>query len=156
MKKIVISFSLLVNGYIAFAQDKAGASLDHDPDKLKIIPDKILEFGIPLLFLFLLLNTVVAVLKHRAEHQLKLRMVDRGVSEESLLKIFRDANMMATLQPLKWFLFTAANAIGLASLHLLKNYLVNQSGYLAVAIILLFNALAFGVYYNILSKKINT
>lgn len=135
-------------------QDTTTTALDYDPDKLKIIPDKVFEFGIPLLFIFLLLNTIVTILKNRAEHQLKLKLIEKEIPEETLIKIFKESNVLAKLQPLKWFLFTFATAIALLVIHLCRNFLINQSGYLAMAIFLLFISAAFFIYYNILSKKV--
>ena len=155
LKKITITAAILIINLQCFAQDKTvNNELTYDPEKLKIIPDKVLEFGIPLLFIFLLLNTVVAILKNRAENQLKLKLIEKGIPDETLLKIFKESNAISKLQPLKWFLFSLASAAGLLTIHFSRNYLVNQSGYLAVGIILLFLSAAFFLYYNILSKKV--
>lgn len=154
-KKIFITISFLLTGFIGFAQDiRETHTLNYDPDKLKIIPDKVFEIGLPLLFIFMLLNTIVSVLKNRAEHQLKLKMVDKGVSDEALTKIFKESNTIAKLQPLKWFLFSLAISISLFIIHFTRNYLVNQSGYFAVGMFLLFISVSFFIYYNILQKKI--
>ena len=105
-------------------------------------------------FIFLLLNTLISILKNRAEQQLKLKIIEKGVSEETLVKIFKESNTIVKLQPLKWFLFSIATATALVTIHFSRNYLVNQSGYLAVGIFLLFISAAFLIYYNILSKKV--
>lgn len=140
---------------MCFGQDTVeNHTLNYDPDKLKIIPDKVFEFGIPLLLIFLLLNTLVSILKSRAEQQLKLKMIEKGVSDETLIKIFKESNAIAKLQPLKWFLFSIASAIALVAIHFSRNYLVNQSGYLAVGIFLLFLSAAFLIYYSILTRKV--
>ena len=154
-KKLFISVTLSILNIICFGQTTIQTnSLNYDPDKMKIIPDKVFEMGIPLLFIFLLLNTIVAILKSRAENQLKLRMVDKGVSEETLIKIFKESNAIARLQPLKWFLFTLATGVSLLIIHFSQNYLLKHSGYFAVGIILLFLSAAFLIYYNVLKKKI--
>jgi len=154
LKKITLTTGTLVTNIICFAQDKTENNiLTYDPEKLKIIPDKVFEFGIPLLFIFLLLNMVVAMLKNRAENQLKIKLVEKGVSDETLVKIFKETNAISKLQPLKWFLFSLATAAGLLTIHFSCNYLINQSGYLAVGIILLFLSIAFFIYYNILARK---
>ena len=83
LKKITITAAILIINLLCFAQDKTvNNELTYDPEKLKIIPDKVLEFGIPLLFIFLLLNTVVAILKNRAENQLKLKLIEKGIPDE--------------------------------------------------------------------------
>jgi len=155
-RKILITMGVLLSNLICFAQDNGEThTLNHDPENLKIIPDKFFEIGIPLLIIFILLNTLIAILKNRAEHQLKLKMIDKGVSEDALIKIFKESNLMAKLQPLKWFLFTFSTAIALLCIHFTRSFLINQSGYLAVCVFLLFISAAFIIYYNILSKKIN-
>jgi len=155
-RKILITIGVLLSNLICFAQNKVEThTLNYDRESLKIIPDKFFEIGIPLLIIFILLNTLIAVLKNRAEHQLKLKMIDKGVSEDALIKIFKESNLMAKLQPLKWFLFIFGTALALLCIHFTRDFLVNQSGYLAVGIFLLFISAAFFIYYNILSKKIN-
>ena len=153
-KKIIMLVSLLPLTAFCFAQDTTRTTLNYDPERLKIIPDKVFEFGVPLFFIFLLLNTIVTILKNRAEHQLKLKIIEKDVPEETLIKIFKESNAIAKLQPLKWFLFTFAIAIALFVIHLCRNFLIDQSGYLAVGIFLLFISTAFFIYYNILSKKV--
>ena len=55
---------LLMSTVIGNAQDTIiHNTLPYDPHLHKLIPDKVFEFGIPMLFLFLLLNTIVTVLK---------------------------------------------------------------------------------------------
>jgi hypothetical protein len=85
---------------------------------------------------------------------LKLKIIEKGVSEEALIEIFRESNAIAGLQPLKWFIFSLATGLALMIIHFSRDFLVGSSGYFAIGIILLFNAAAFAVYYNILSKKI--
>ena len=153
-KKILITgFVLLINSICLAQANPETHILNYDPDKLKIIPDKIFELGLPLLFIFLLLNTIVAVLKNRAEQQLKLKMIEKGVSEETLIKIFQESNAISRLQPLKWFLFSLAAGIALLVIHFSRDYLVNQSGYMAIGIFLLFMSAAFLIYYTLLSRK---
>jgi len=55
-KRLVTILAVLFCGLMASAQDvKEVHQLNYDPEKLKIIPDKVFEFGIPLLFVFLLI-----------------------------------------------------------------------------------------------------
>lgn len=153
-KKLITITCFCIISILCFAQDTTSTTLNYDPEKFKIIPDKVFEFGVPLLIFFLLLNSIVSILKNRAEHQLKMKLVEKDVSEETLLKIFKESNAINKLQPLKWFLFTLATGIALLIIHFFRNYLINQSGYLAIGIFLLFIAAAFFIYYNILSRKI--
>ncbi len=153
-KKIFTTMTLLPASLICFAQDKVEThTLNYDPEKLKILPDKVFEVGLPMLFLFILLNTIVSILKNRAENKLKLKMVEKEVSEETLIKVFKESNVIARIQPLKWFLFTSAMAISLIIIHFSREYLIYKSGYLALGIFLLFLSIAFLIYYRILQNK---
>ena len=51
--------------------------------------------------------------KNKAENQLKLKMLEKNISEETIIKIFKESNAIVKLQPLKWFLFTLAMAASL-------------------------------------------
>jgi hypothetical protein len=146
--------SILLTG-ICKAQDTlVNNELHYDPHLHKLIPDKVYEFGIPILFLYLLLNTIVNILKNRADQQLKLKMLEKGVSENTLIQIFKESNTILKLQPLKYFLLCFSLGISLVTIHFCKDYLTNQSGYFAIGIILLFTSVAFFMYYRILQNKI--
>lgn len=150
MKKAIMTLLCQAVVFAAGAQDAAqgfGSGLS------KIFPDKLTEMLVPLVFLFLVLNLLVTVLKNRAELRLKERMVEKGISEEALAEIFGDAKAMRRMQPLKWFLFTLANGLVLVLIHFLQAWLAGQSGYLAAGLILLFNATAFFIYYRLISRK---
>lgn len=154
IRKILLSIVPLLLVSITNAQDKLEThNLDYDPDKLKIIPDKIFEMGVPLLFLFFVIQALLAFAKMRAENQLKQKMIEKGISEETLIEIFRESNAIARLQPLKWCLFATATGLALMIIHFSRDYLVNSSGYVAVSIILLLNAAAFAIYYYILQRN---
>jgi hypothetical protein len=154
-KQYLPAIALLLVTAICNAQDTlVNHTLTYDPDKLKLIPDKVFEFGIPMLFLFLLLNTIVTVLKNRADQQLKLKMLEKGIAEETLIQIFKESNAVLKLQPLKYFLFSSSLGISFIIIHFCKDFLINQSGYFALGIILLFTSLAFFIYYRVLQNKL--
>jgi hypothetical protein len=154
-KQYLLAISLLMITAICNAQDTIiHNTLPYDPHLHKLIPDKLFEFGIPILFLFLLLNTIVTVLKNRADQQLKLKMVEKGVTEETLIQIFKESNAVLKLQPLKYFLFCSSVGISFIIIHFCKDFLINQSGYFAIGIILLFTSIAFYIYYRILQNKL--
>ncbi|HEX8332086.1 MAG TPA: hypothetical protein VF622_05660 [Segetibacter sp.] len=156
-KKLAITIAGTFTSFISIAQDRIEHhTLNYDPDKLKIIPDKVFEFGVPLLFIFLLLNSIISILKNKAEHQLKLKIIEKDVSEDALVKIFKESNAIAKLQPLKWFLFSFSVGISLFVIHLCKSYLRDQSGYLATGIILTSISIAFFIYYQVLNKQIKS
>jgi hypothetical protein len=154
-KPFLITATTILFFGISNAQDTiVNNNLNYDPHLHKLIPDKVYEFGIPILFLYLLLNTVVNILKNRADQQLKLKMLEKGVTENTLIQIFKESNVILTLQPLKYFLFCFSFGISLVIIHFCKDYLTNQSGYFAIGIVLLFTSVAFFIYYRILQSKI--
>jgi hypothetical protein len=154
-KPYFLAIPFLLVTAICNAQDTVvHNSLTYDPDKLKLIPDKVFEFGIPMLFLILLLNTIVTVLKNRADQHLKLKMVEKGIADETLIQIFKESNAVLKLQPLKYFLICSSLGISFIIIHFCKDFLVNQSGYFALGIILILTSIAFIIYYNILQKKL--
>jgi hypothetical protein len=143
---------------ICNAQDSiVHKTLTYDPDKHKIIPDKVFEFGIPLLFLIILLNSIVTVLKNRADHQLKLKMIEKGIPDETLIQIFKDSNTVLKLQPIKYFLLFVSLGISFFIIHFTyeeRDTSLNQSGYYSLGVILLLTSIAFIVYYKILKRKL--
>jgi len=118
-----------------------------------VIPDKVFELGLPLLILFLVMNSVISILKHRADNQLKTKAIEKGISEETLIKLFGSGAQISTMQPLKWFLMSFSLGLSLVAIHFLRPYLGIESGYMAVGIILIVVSVAFYVYYTILKSK---
>ncbi|HET9056951.1 MAG TPA: hypothetical protein VFN30_08910 [Chitinophagaceae bacterium] len=118
----------------------------------QIIPDKIVEIAIPLLAAFLILNFIANVVKKMADNKLKSQMIEKGISEETLVKFFKESNQLLKLQPLKWFLFSFALALSFITIYLLKDSFRDDSGYLPLGIILLFFSAASIIYYRLLSK----
>ena len=152
-QKILAAAAAILLPAVSFAQEVSQQWQGRDPHYEKIIPDKFFEIGLPLLFLYSLGHLIVSILKNRAENQLKIRMVDKGVSEETIVTLFKENNIINTLQPLKWGLFVLAIGVALIIIHINREYLRSQSGFLAVAIILIAMAIAFFIYYRILSLK---
>ena len=118
-----------------------------------IIPDKVFEVAVPLLILFLVMNTLVSILKHRADNQLKTKAIEKGVSEDTLLRLFGSSEQILRMQPLKWFLLTFSIGLSLVIIHFLRPYLGSESGYLAVGIILMLASGAFYLFYVALKRR---
>ena len=125
----------------------------YDPHLNKLIPDKVFEFAVPILFIYLLFNSIVAIIKTRADNQVKMKMLEKGVSEETILLMFQENKAIKKLQPLKYFLICASLGLALIVIHFCKDYLVNESGYMAIGIILVFTSVAFLIYYRLLQLK---
>jgi hypothetical protein len=151
----VVAVALLMITAICKAQDTSiHNTAPYDPHLHKLIPDKVFEFGIPMLFLILLLNTIVNVLKNRADHQLKSKMVEKGIADETLIQIFKESNAVLKLQPLKYFLLCSSLGLSFIIIHFCQDFLINRSGYFALGIILLLTSIAFFIYYRILQSKL--
>jgi hypothetical protein len=119
----------------------------------KIIPDKVFEFGVPLLLIFMVLNTIVSIFKIRAEAVLKQKALDKGISDGVLIELFREDRQMVKNTYLKWFLVLAAMGIALMYVHFLHQFVHMSSGYLALGIICLLVSVAFLIYYRIIRKQ---
>ena len=119
----------------------------------KIIPDKVFEFGVPLLLIFMVLNTIVSIFKLKAETGLKQKALDKGISEAVLLELFKEDRQMIKNIYLKWFLVLAAIGIALMYVHFLHQYVRMSSGYLALGIIALLVSIAFLIYYRIIRNQ---
>ncbi|MGB8191261.1 MAG: hypothetical protein WCF67_05035, partial [Chitinophagaceae bacterium] len=119
----------------------------------KIIPDKVFEFGIPLLIIYLLSNTVVNIFRINAERKLKEKALDKQLSEATLVALFSEDKRMIKYAYIKWVLILAASGISLLLLYCLAELTGIRSGYLALGVIMLFLSIAFGVYYNIIKNK---
>ena len=124
-----------------------------DPGRPKAIPDKVFEFGIPLLLVFLVLNTITTIFKIKAEVTLKEKALDKGISETTLLELFREDKQMLKNIYLKWFLVLAAVGISLMYVHFLDQFVQISSGYLSLGIISLLVSIAFLIYYRIIRKQ---
>ena len=151
---IITLIILLTNGLAALAQDSNRIIIDPwDPNKHKIIPDKVFEIGLPLLVLFLIVNALVAVFKIKAESRLREKAIDKGISEPTLVALFGEDKKLGTLVYMKWFLVLAALGVSLLIIHSFSAYFQSQSGYLALGIISILQAIAFLVYYRVLKNR---
>jgi hypothetical protein len=124
------------------------------PDENKIIPDKAFELGVPLLLIFIIINAVITIFKIKTEARLKEKALDKGISEPTLIELFRDDKVMTRTAYLKWFLVLAAFGIALIYIHMLDQYVHMSGGYLALGTIALFLSIAFFIYYRITRKQI--
>jgi hypothetical protein len=150
-KKITPLILLLFSSISTFAQEvNHTLPNDYDPERHKIIPDKVFEIGLPLLFLYLIANTFVTIFKTRAENRLKERAIDKGLSETALISLFAEDKKISHLVYIKWFLVLAALGVAMVIIHVFAGYFQSRAGYLPLGIILLLQSLAFLIYYRIL------
>jgi hypothetical protein len=149
-----MKYKLLASVLLLSTVCGAQQPIAYDPDRMKVIPDKVFEIGLPLLFLYLVLQVLVSILKTRAEGRIAEKMIAQGFTEEAVSRIFKESNTLRKLQPLKIFLIAAALALSCLLIHFLQPQLLGQSGYLAVGTIFLFLALAFFIYYRAVQRRL--
>lgn len=142
-----------MNGLPLHAQDTVRVREVIDPYNTKIIPDKVFEMGIPLLLLFLIINSVISVFKIKAETRLKEKALDKGISESTLIELFRDDKVMMRNNYLKWFLVLAFLGIALIYIHMLNEYVRMAGSYLSLGLIALFVSIGLFIYYRITRKQ---
>ena len=125
----------------------------NNPEQHKLIADKIIEIGLPLLFLFLIAHSIVSIIRTRAEQRLRERAIDRGLSEPTLMSLFGEDRRLSQMVYLKWFLVLAALGLSLAVLHLMAVYSTAMTGFLQLAIVSFFQAAALLVYYRVSRRQ---
>lgn len=124
-----------------------------EPGRPKPIPDKVFEFGIPLLLVFIVVNAITSIFKIKAEVALRQKALDKGISETTLLELFREDKQMLKNVYLKWFLILAAVGISLMYVHFLDQFTQISSGYLSMGVIALLVSVAFLIYYRIIRNQ---
>jgi hypothetical protein len=149
----ILSAIMIMNGLGLKAQDTVRIREIYDPQHRKIISDKVFEMGIPLLLLFLIINSVISVFKIKAEARLKEKAMDKGISEPTLIALFRDDKVMMRNNSLKWFLVLLFLGIALIYIHMLNQYIHMASDSLALGLIALFVSIGLFIYYRITRKQ---
>ncbi|HUR31920.1 MAG TPA: hypothetical protein VMZ69_10850 [Saprospiraceae bacterium] len=120
----------------------------YDPHHEKLIPDKVFEIGLPLLFLFLLANAIVTIFKIRAESRLKEKVLDKQLSDSTLGVLFTTDKSLAKYSYLKWFFILASLGISFMIIPFIPDH-----SYFSVGLVSLLLSLAFLCYFLILKKN---
>jgi hypothetical protein len=142
-KKIILASLASLIAVIANAQQQLGQQ-QYDPHLNKAIPDKLFEIGIPVSLILILIFSVVQILKNNGENRLKHRMIEKGISEETMKALFAVNQKEPMLNALKWFLIlTAVGTCLIATQFLGFNFL-------SFGLLFLYLAFAFLIYYFIL------
>jgi hypothetical protein len=152
--KIICFVLLFTNSLSGFSQDvNRTLANGYDPNEHKIIPDKVFEIGLPLLFIYLIANTLVSIFKTRYERRLKEKAIDKGISENALIALFAEDKKLSRMVYIKWFLVLAALGVSLILIHSFASYFQSGSEYLALGIISLLQAIAFLIYYQVIRNR---
>lgn len=127
-----------------------GQSALADPHQQKIIGDKWIEIGLPVLVIYLLVQSLLTVLKNNSDNRLKQMMIERGVSEETIREMMRTPAFDPPLQALKWALLLAGVGMGFLVIH----YVFYPPTFASLAgILALYVSASFTVYYLIIRKR---
>ena len=168
MKRIMIVLFLLVSVFLTIHAE-AQSSIDSmrnkiTMDSLKYVSDHIGEMlsrqreqgistsklfsimvpsGVLLVFFFVLMT----IMQIQANKQLKIKMIEKGISEETLIKLFSVSGKESAQGALKWALLLVGVGFGLAGS---QSY---EFGALSLGIVAMSAGLSFFIYYLIVRKK---
>lgn len=105
---------------------------------------------IPMVIFVALFYAVVTMFKTFFDYRLKSRLIDKGVSDESLPHYFLpDKPQSGLYESLKWGLVAAGLGMGL----IIANYV--PVGLISVGVVVLFVAAGFIAYFMIITKRFN-
>jgi hypothetical protein len=109
---------------------------------------KLFEIMIPSACLLIFFIVVLAIYRIQANKQLKIKLIERGISEENLVQLFKTSTIESVFGALKWALVLIGLGAGLA---------VSQSfgfGALSFGIVTIFAGIGFFLYYLIIRKQV--
>jgi hypothetical protein len=157
LRYLLCTLVLVTGSFVLQAQDTLNTSGNRitylEREREQIIPDRVFEMGIPFLLILLVLNTITTIFKIKAETQLKEKALEKGISEATLIELFKEDKQMARNAYLKWFLVLAAIGVALIYIHMLHQYVRMSSGYMSLGMVALFISVAFLIYYRIIRRQ---
>jgi hypothetical protein len=109
---------------------------------------KLFMIIIPSALMLIFFIVMLAIYRIQASKQLKIKMIERGISEETLVQLFKTSTNETVFGALKWALVLVGLGAGLA---------VSQSfdfGALSFGIVTIFAGLGFFIYYLIMKKRV--
>ena len=112
-----------------------------------ISTEKLFEIMIPSALLLIFFIVALAITRINANKQLKIKMIDRGISEETLIAVFNGSRTDSLFSALKWALVLAGIGFGLAVSQIVA------FGMLTFGIISFSAGMGFFLYYLILKRK---
>jgi hypothetical protein len=146
--KISLPAFLLFSSLASTAQ-----GIDYDPEKNKIIPDKVFEIGLPLLALMLLVNLFFTLFKTRMENRLKEKALDKNLSEAALIALFSESSSIGKSVYLKWFIILLSIGLSFFAIHFISQWTNMRSPYIAGGILCVFLSIGFLIYHRMLGKS---
>jgi hypothetical protein len=88
-------------------------SQDPNPAYQHRVPDRVFEMGIPLFIILSFLYVIVLVFKIISDNKMKNRLIEKGISEETIKLLVDNGRRKLSLEALKWALIIGFCGIGL-------------------------------------------
>lgn len=140
MKKLLSMIFLLTNLTISAQQDLP------DPGN-KILPDKYFEIAVVLLAAWAAITVIMTFIKTLLDNRLKVKMIEKGISEDVIKNVLQTNRFEAKQQAFKWFLFLFGISAGLFAASLFP------AGIFSIGIVLLAISICYLIYYYYLKMN---
>ena len=131
---------------LEYVSKHMGEMFAKDRDK-GISASKVFEIVIPSGLLLILFFVVMTIMQIQANKQLKMKMIEKGISEETLIKLFSVSGKESAQSALKWAILLTGVGLGLAGA---QSY---EFGALSLGIVTMFAGISFFIYFLIVRKK---
>ena len=113
-----------------------------------ITTTKLFEIMIPSALLLIFFIVVLAIYRIQASKQIKLKLIERGISEENLVQLFKASSGDTIFGALKWALVLSGVGVGLAAAQPFG------FGALSFGIITICAGIGFFIYYLVMRKRV--
>jgi len=143
MQKIFTTILACSVTVVSFGQNHS----PNDPHYSKAIPDKFIEVPGLILLVYLAVHVLLTIIKMFLDNRLKVKMIDKGVSEELIKQVAQRNPKEMMMDAIKWLMLLTGLAVGIFAASLFP------IGILTVAFIVSGAALGFLVYFIVLKNK---
>jgi 4-hydroxybenzoate polyprenyltransferase len=141
MKNKLIAFM------ITWALASSAYAQEVDPAYQHRVPDKVFELGIPVLLIISILYTITQLFRISADKKIKEKLIEKGISDETLILLTRNGNRRLRLEALKWGLILGYTGIAF----LLSEFTV--FGFMTFAFLFLGAAAALVTFYLVTKNE---
>jgi hypothetical protein len=141
MKYKLIVFAVFILLSCSSNAQRTNAELQHG----RII-DQLFEIGVPALLIMVVLYTITQLVKVRADKKIRESMIGKGISDETIVFLAKNANKRLRLEYLKWGLIAGYTSVAF----LLSEFIT--FGFITFALVFAAVAAALLTLY-LLSKK---
>jgi hypothetical protein len=131
---------------LKYVSDHMGEMLSREREQ-GLSTTKLFEIIVPSGILVIFFFVLMTIMQIQANKQLKIKMIEKGISEETLIKLFSVSGKESAHGALKWALLLGGVGFGLAGS---QSY---EFGALSLGIVTMSAGLSFFIYYLIVRKK---